>query len=74
MANVILFHHAQGLTDGVREFADQLRSAGHQVTVPDLFCSFCQSLKINPRKENIGTGNRPVKIVDGGAPVKEMFA
>jgi dienelactone hydrolase len=37
MANVVLFHHAQGLTDGVREFADQLRSAGHQVTVPDLF-------------------------------------
>jgi dienelactone hydrolase len=37
MANVVLFHHAQGVTDGVREFADQLRNAGHQVTVPDLF-------------------------------------
>ena len=24
------------------------------VTVPDLFCTFCQALKINPRKENIG--------------------
>jgi dienelactone hydrolase len=37
MTDVILFHHAQGLTDGVREFADQLRAAGHRVTVPDLY-------------------------------------
>jgi uncharacterized protein (DUF1501 family) len=44
------------------------------VTVPDLFCTFCQALKINPRKENIGTGNRPVKIVDGGKPVAELFS
>ena len=44
------------------------------VTVPDLFCSFCQSLKINPRKENIGPLERPIKIVDGGSSVKELFA
>jgi dienelactone hydrolase/uncharacterized damage-inducible protein DinB len=37
MADVIVFHHAQGLTDGVRQFADQLRAAGHRVTVPDLY-------------------------------------
>ena len=37
MTDVIVFHHAQGLTDGVRQFADQLRSAGHRVTVPDLY-------------------------------------
>jgi dienelactone hydrolase len=37
MPDVILFHHAQGLTAGVREFADQLRAAGHSVTVPDLY-------------------------------------
>jgi dienelactone hydrolase len=37
MTDVILFHHAQGLTDGVRKFADELRIAGHQVTVPDLY-------------------------------------
>lgn len=37
MTDVILFHHAQGLTEGVREFADVLRAAGHQVTVPDLY-------------------------------------
>jgi dienelactone hydrolase len=37
MADVILFHHAQGLTDGVRAFADDLEAAGHRVTVPDLY-------------------------------------
>jgi dienelactone hydrolase len=37
MAEVLLFHHSQGLTDGVRAFADQLRGAGHVVHTPDLF-------------------------------------
>jgi dienelactone hydrolase len=37
MAEVILFHHALGVTDGVRSFADELRDGGHQVTVADLF-------------------------------------
>ncbi|MFJ9315965.1 dienelactone hydrolase family protein [Pimelobacter simplex] len=37
MAEVLLFHHIQGLTDGVRAFADDLREAGHTVHAPDLF-------------------------------------
>lgn len=37
MAEVVLFHHALGVTDGVRAFADDLRAGGHQVTVADLF-------------------------------------
>jgi dienelactone hydrolase len=37
MADVLLFHHAQGLTPGVRAFADELRAAGHTVHAPDLF-------------------------------------
>ncbi|HLO36058.1 MAG TPA: dienelactone hydrolase family protein [Candidatus Deferrimicrobium sp.] len=37
MAEVLLFHHAQGLTPGVRAFADELRAAGHTVRTPDLF-------------------------------------
>jgi dienelactone hydrolase len=37
MADVLLFHHAQGLTPGVREFAETLRKAGHTVHVPDLY-------------------------------------
>lgn len=37
MAEVLLFHHALGLTDGVRAFADHLREGGHTVHTPDLF-------------------------------------
>jgi dienelactone hydrolase len=37
MAEVILFHHVQGLTAGVIEFADRMRSGGHAVHTPDLF-------------------------------------
>jgi dienelactone hydrolase len=37
VAEVLLFHHAHGLTDGVRSFADELRAAGHTVHTPDLY-------------------------------------
>jgi len=37
VSDVVLFHHAQGRTDGIIQFAERLRGAGHQVTVPDLF-------------------------------------
>ena len=37
MAEVLLYHHIQGLTEGVRAFADDLRRAGHTVHTPDLF-------------------------------------
>jgi len=37
MADVVLFHHALGLTPGVTGFADELRRAGHTVHTPDLF-------------------------------------
>jgi hypothetical protein len=44
------------------------------VSVPDLFATFCHALKINPQKEHRGPLDRPIKIVDGGQPVKELFA
>ncbi len=37
MTEVVLYHHAQGLTAGVRSFAERLRAAGHVVHTPDLF-------------------------------------
>jgi len=37
MAEVVLFHHAQGLTPGMVAIADELRRAGHTVHTPDLF-------------------------------------
>lgn len=37
MAEVLLFHHAQGQTPGFSSFADELRRAGHTVHAPDLY-------------------------------------
>jgi dienelactone hydrolase len=41
MAEIVLFHHVQGLTDGVRAFADELAAGGHTVHTPDLFDGEC---------------------------------
>src|SRR5215216_1668434 len=37
MTELVLFHHAQGLTAGCLSFADDLRTAGHVVHTPDLY-------------------------------------
>jgi dienelactone hydrolase len=37
MTEIVLYHHVQGLTEGVRSFADRLQRAGHTVHTPDLF-------------------------------------
>ena len=37
MAEVLMFHHAQGQTAGFEAFADELRRDGHTVHTPDLF-------------------------------------
>lgn len=47
---------------------------GRPVAVNDLLRSFCQALKIDPTKENMSPIGRPIKIVDGGEVVKELFA
>jgi hypothetical protein len=44
------------------------------VAVTDLLSSFCHALKIDPAKENMSPLGRPIKIVDGGKVVKELFA
>jgi len=53
--------------------ADGMEVKERPVGVADLFCTFCQALKINPRKENVSSLGRPIKIVDGGKPVNELF-
>jgi dienelactone hydrolase len=37
MTTLLLFHHAQGQTDGFLAFADALRDGGHTVHAPDLY-------------------------------------
>jgi uncharacterized protein (DUF1501 family) len=44
------------------------------VTEKDLFQTVYKSLKINAGKENMSPIGRPIKLVDGGAPVNELFA
>ena len=43
------------------------------VSVHDLFQTFCRSLGIDADNENMSGVGRPIKIVDGGAPVLEAF-
>jgi Protein of unknown function (DUF1501) len=43
------------------------------VTVPDLFCTFYKGLGIDPRKENQSNVGRPLKLVEGGEAVQEVF-
>jgi hypothetical protein len=47
--------------------------ADRPVTVQDLFCTFCRALGVNPRRENLSNVGRPLRIVDGGEAVKELF-
>ncbi|HVQ88056.1 MAG TPA: dienelactone hydrolase family protein [Actinomycetes bacterium] len=37
MAEIVLFHHAHGMTSGFLSFADLLRNDGHVVHTPDLY-------------------------------------
>ena len=78
MTEIVLFHHAQGLTLGVAAFADELRHAGHIVHTPDLFdgrtfdslekgMSFVKELGFD---EVIERGERAVK----GLPVEVVYA
>ncbi len=48
--------------------------ADRPVTPADLFCSICRCLNIDPRHENISPLGRPMKIVDGGEVIGELFA
>ena len=41
MAEVVLFHHALGLTAGCLSFAATLRASGHTVHAPDLYAGAC---------------------------------
>ncbi|HEX2075611.1 MAG TPA: dienelactone hydrolase family protein [Geodermatophilus sp.] len=78
MAEVVLFHHAQGLTAGVVAFADDLRRAGHTVHTPDLFQgrTFATVHQGVAHAEEIGFGEvveRGVRAVEG-LPAELVYA
>lgn len=41
MSQILLFHHALGLTDGVRALAEKIEAGGHTVHLPDLYDGRC---------------------------------
>ncbi len=47
--------------------------AERPISVHDLFRTLCHALRIDADHENHSSGGRPIKIVDGGAPVMEAF-
>ena len=54
--------------------AQGVEVADRPVTVPDLFATFCKSMGIDPAIENMASTGRPIKLVDGGSAVSELFA
>lgn len=53
--------------------ADGTAIADRPVTVNDLFTSVCTALHVDPARENISPLGRPMKIVDGGEVIAELF-
>lgn len=54
--------------------ADGSEVKDRPVGVTDLMNTFCHALKIDPTRENMTPVGRPIKVVDGGKPVLELFA
>jgi hypothetical protein len=53
---------------------DGVHVTDRPVGVQDLFVTFCKVLSINPTEEYLTTDRRPVKIVDGGEVIRELFS
>lgn len=47
--------------------------AERPISVADLFQTFCRSMKLDAADENVSPIGCPIKIVDGGSPVEELF-
>ena len=52
---------------------DGVKVTDRPVSVPDLFVSFCHIMGMNPHDEYKTTDNRPLKLVEGGTVVQELF-
>ncbi|MEV7423738.1 dienelactone hydrolase family protein [Streptomyces sp. NPDC091212] len=71
--DIMLFHSVYGLRPAVREAADRLRSAGHEVRVPDLFEGQTASSAEEGRelKDRIGKEELLRRAVLAAAPYSE---
>ncbi len=57
-----------GATDAAGE-----EIADRPVSEKDLFQTIYKSLGIDAQKENMSPIGRPIRVVDGGTPVAELF-
>ncbi|MEU0285769.1 dienelactone hydrolase family protein [Streptomyces sp. NPDC006147] len=73
MAEVVLFHHVQGLTSGVVAFADDLRAVGHTVHTPDLFDgrTFASQEEGSRYVEQVGFGEITGRGVRAAGPLPD---
>jgi dienelactone hydrolase len=87
MTELLLFNHALGVTAGIQAFADQIRAAGHTVTVGDLFegKAFSTIEEGVANEEGIGfeamierseqaAGRIPAPVVYGGFSLGAVYA
>jgi hypothetical protein len=44
------------------------------VSAPDLFASLCLSLGIDYNNQNYSRGGRPIRVVNNGSVIEELFA
>lgn len=56
-----------------RTDANGQKITNRPVTVEDFFQTLCKAMQIDADHELAGPGGRPLKIVDGGKPVNELF-
>jgi uncharacterized protein (DUF1501 family) len=53
---------------------DGVRPKDRPVEVPDIHATVCHALGINSSKEVMTPLQRPMKLIDGGKPVMELFS
>jgi dienelactone hydrolase len=69
----VVFHHALGLSEAVRRFADALRGAGHTVHAPDLF-EGRRFEAIEDGMAHAETVGGPIAVVDRARAAVESLA
>ncbi len=52
---------------------DNVKVTDRPISVPDLFVTFCHILGMDPRDEYFTDQDQPLKLVEGGELIKELF-
>ena len=52
---------------------DNIHVTDRPISVPDLFATFCKVLGMDPHEEYFTEQNQPIKLVEGGTVIHELF-